>query len=233
MKHVLRRRIFYGLGTAVLMSFVMIPAAAQKSVIHARDEAREATQVLTRVMSDRSRSIPRSLLRKAVAIAVFTNVKKGGFIIGGTGGDGVIARRTGKTWGPPVYYDIGGADIGLQIGAKKGDFVLLFMTQSALDDLLDDELELTASLGIAAGPVGETAGATTATDSNVYVYSNASGAFAGASVGGGSIKANNSINEELYKMKGGAILTNPSQIKLSTLPAELQTFSSTVAKYAN
>jgi len=233
MKYVIRNLIFFSIAYAVLIGFVTIAVSAQKSVIHARDEAREATQVLTKVMSDRSKSIPRALLRKAVAIAVFTNVKKGGFIIGGTGGDGVIARRTGKTWGPPVYYDIGGADIGLQIGAKKGDFVLLFMTQTALDDLLDDELELTASLGVAAGPVGETAGATTATDSNVYVYSNASGAFAGASVGGGSIKANNSINEELYKMKGGAVLTNPSQIKLSTLPAELQTFSSTVAKYAN
>ena len=233
MKYVIRNLIFFSIAYAVLIGFVTIAVSAQKSVIHARDEAREATQVLTKVMSDRSKSIPRALLRKAVAIAVFTNVKKGGFIIGGTGGDGVIARRTGKTWGPPVYYDIGGADIGLQIGAKKGDFVLLFMTHTALDDLLDDELELTASLGVAAGPVGETAGATTATDSNVYVYSNASGAFAGASVGGGSIKANNSINEELYKMKGGAVLTNPSQIKLSTLPAELQTFSSTVAKYAN
>ena len=233
MKYVIRNLIFFSIAYAVLIGFVTIAVSAQKSVIHARDEAREATQVLTKVMSDRSKSIPRALLRKAVAIAVFTNVKKGGFIIGGTGGDGVITRRTGKTWGPPVYYDIGGADIGLQIGAKKGDFVLLFMTQTALDDLLDDELELTASLGVAAGPVGETAGATTATDSNVYVYSNASGAFAGASVGGGSIKANNSINEELYKMKGGAVLTNPSQIKLSTLPAELQTFSSTVAKYAN
>src|SRR5687768_3965323 len=233
MKHEIRNRIFYGLGIAVLMSFVVMPAAAQKSVTRARNEARESTGLLTRVMSDASRSIPRALLRKAEAIGVFTNIKKGGFIIGGTGGDGIIARRTGKTWGPPVYYDIGGADIGLQFGAKQGDFILIFMTESALSDLLDDELELTAALGIAAGPVGETAGVTTGKNSNIYVYSRTEGAFAGATIGGGSIKANNSINEELYKMKGGAVLTNPAQIKMTTLPAELRTFSSTVAKYAN
>jgi len=233
MKHLIRNRICRWIGAALVINFVTITVMAQKSVIHARDEAREATQVLTNFMSNPARSIPRSLLRKAVAVAVFTNVKKGGFIIGGTGGDGVIARRTGKTWSPPVYYDIGGADIGLQFGAKKGDFILVFMSQSALDDLLDDELELTATAGVAAGPVGQNAVASTCTDGNVYIYSNASGAFAGAAVGGGTIKANNSINEDIYKMKGGAVLTDSSQIKLSTLPAELRTFSSTVSKYAN
>jgi lipid-binding SYLF domain-containing protein len=232
MKQLIRNRIFFGVGVAVLASLAMIPAAAQKSVIHARDEAREATQLLTGVMSNPAKSIPRSLLRNAVAIAVFTNVKKGGFIIGGTGGDGVIARRTGKTWGPPVFYDLGGADIGLQIGVKKGDCILVFMTESAINDLLDDNMELTAAAGAAAGPVGETAAASTGVKSNVYVYSHSSGAFAGATVGGATIKANNSINEEIYKMRGGEVLTDSSKIKMSTLPAELRTFSSTLATYS-
>ena len=233
MKQIISNRIICGLGIAVLMSVLTIPVVAEKSVIHARDEAREATQLLTGVMSVPAKAIPRSVLRDAVAIAVFTNIKKGGFIIGGTGGDGVITRRTGKSWGPPVFYDIGGGDIGLQIGVKKGDFILVFMTESALNDLLDDEMEMTAGIGAAAGPVGETASASTGVKSNVYVYSHSSGAFAGATVGGASIKANNSINEEIYKMKGGAVLTNPSQIKMSTLPAELQAFTNLVAKYAN
>jgi lipid-binding SYLF domain-containing protein len=231
MKQLLQYRIFW--GVAVLIGFVIIPASAQKSVIHARDEAREATQLLTGVMSVPAKSIPRSVLRRAIAIAVFTNVKKGGFIIGGTGGDGVIVRRTGKTWGPPAFYNIGGADIGLQIGAKKSDFILVFMTQSAFDDLLDDELELNAGIGASAGPVGETAAASTGVASNVYVYSHSSGAFAGATVGGGTIKANNSINQELYKMTGGAVLTDSSKIKQSTLPAELQDLSKTLARYSN
>src|ERR1700754_2972775 len=101
MKQLIQNRILW--GVAVLISFVVIPAAAQKSVIHARDEAREASQLLTGVMSVPAKSIPRSVLRRAIAVAVFTNIKKGGFIVGGTGGDGVILRRTGKTWGPPVF----------------------------------------------------------------------------------------------------------------------------------
>jgi lipid-binding SYLF domain-containing protein len=231
MKRLIQKRIFW--SVAVLISFVVIPASAQKSLIRARDEAREATQLLTGVMSVPAKSIPRSVLRGAIAIAIFTNVKKGGFIIGGTGGDGVILRKTGKTWSPPVFYNIAGADVGLQIGAKKGDFILVFMTESAFNDLLDDELELTAGIGAAAGPVGETATASTGIKSNVYVYSHSSGAFAGATVGGGTIKANNSINQEIYKMTGGAVLTDSSKIKTSTLPAELQEISKTLAKYSN
>ena len=233
MTHLIQKRIFFGLGVALLTSLVAIPAAAQKSVSHARTEAREATQLLNRVMSNPAKSIPRSLLRQAQAIAVFTNVKKGGFIIGGTGGDGVISRRTGKTWGPPVYYDIGGANIGLQIGAKKGDIIAIFMTEEALNDLLDDEMEMTAGIGATAGPVGDEAGVSTGKNSNVYVYSNSSGAFAGATIGGGTLKANNSINDELYNMHGGAVLRDPSKIKMSTLPAELQAFSTALAKYSN
>jgi len=233
-KYVIRNQILFGIGAALLLSFVTIPADAQKSLNRARDEARESTKLLTDVMSDGTKAIPRSVLRRAEAIAVFTNVKKGGFIIGGTSGDGVIARRTGKTtWGPPVYFDIGGADIGLQAGGKQGDFILVFMTAASMKDLLENELQIEAGVGFAAGPVGEQAGVMTDKGSDIYVYAHSEGAFAGATIGGGSIKPNNSINQDVYKMKGGAILTNPSQIKMSTLPAELQAFSTTVAKYAN
>ena len=232
MKKVIRNRMFLGIGIAVLVSFFAIPAAAQKSLTRARDEAREATQLLTGVQSVPAKAIPRAVLRNALAIAVFTNIKKGGFIVGGTGGDGVIVRKKGNAWGPPVYYDMSGADIGLQIGVKKSDIILVFMNESALNDLLDDAMELNAGIGAAAGPVGETAGASTGVKNNVYVYSHSSGGFAGATVGGGSVKANNSLNQAIYKMNGGAILTDASSIKMSTLPAELQEFTNLVAKYS-
>ena len=231
MKRVISKRIIYSIGIVVLTSVVTIPAVAQKSLTRARDEAREATQLLTGVQSVPAKAIPRSVLRDALAIAVFTNIKKGGFIVGGTSGDGVIVRKKGGAWGPPAFYDMSGMDIGLQIGGKKSDIILVFMNESALNDLLDDAMELNAGIGAAAGPVGETAGASTGVKSNVYVYSHSSGGFAGATVGGGSVKANNSINQALYKMNGGAVLTDSSSIKMSTLPAELQAFTNLVAGY--
>ena len=233
MKHEVLKRTVIGLCIALAMSFVTIPAMAQKSLERAKNEARESTKLLNDVMMDGSKAIPRSVLQRAEGIAIFTNVKKGGFIIGGTGGDGIVARRTGKTtWSAPVYYDMGGMDIGLQAGGKQGDFILVFMTAASMKDLLENDMQLGAGVGFAAGPVGEQAGVMTDKGSNVYVYANQGGAFAGATVGGGSIKPNNSINESLYKMKGGAVLTDPSKVNVSTLPAELQAFSTTVAKYA-
>ena len=223
----------------LLLSLIASQAAGQdsskvaKSKQHAADEAREAAQKLDEFMSNPSTSIPRSLLKNAEAVAVFTNVKKAGFIVGGTKGDGVISRRTGNTWSPPVYYDMGGADIGLQVGGKQTDYIVVFMTPAALNDLLDDEFELSAAAGVAAGPMGETAAVTTGKASNVYIYSNSGGAFAGATVGGGSIKANNSINEAVYKMKAGDALRGAAQLKPAGLPAELTAFSSTLAKYSN
>ena len=223
MKVIRRSRVFFVICIAVLTSYVTIPAIAQKSVEKAKSEARESTQLFTGVMSNASKAIPRSVLKQAEAIAIFTNVKKGGFIIGGTGGDGVILRRVNKTtWGPPVYYNMGGMDIGLQAGGKEGDLILVFMSPESMKDLLENELQLGASVGMAAGPVGEQAGVTNDKNSSIYVYAHQSGAFAGATVGGGSIKPNNSINQDLYKMKGGDVLKNPSQIKMSTLPSELQ-----------
>ena len=226
---------FFGL----VLSLIASQAAGQdsgkvkKSKENAANEAREAAQKLDEFMSNPSKSIPRSMLQNAEAVAVFTNVKKGGFIVGGTSGDGVISRRIGKTWSPPVYYDMGGADIGLQVGGKQTDYIVVFMTPQALNDLLDDEFELSAAAGVAAGPMGETAAATTGKASNVYIYSNSGGAFAGATVGGGSIKANNSINEAIYKMKAGEALRNAAQLKPAGLPAELTAFSTTLAKYSN
>ena len=233
MKHLRRSQVIFVLCVAVLMSIAAITAIAQKSVEKAKSEARESTQLLTNVMSNASKAIPRSVLNRAEAIAIFTNVKKGGFIIGGTGGDGVIIRRVNKTtWGPPAYYDMGGMDIGLQAGGKQGDFILVFMTAESMKDLLENEMQLGASVGMAAGPVGEQAGVMTDKASSIYVYAHQSGAFAGATVGGGSIKPNNSINQALYKMNGGAVLTNPSQINMSTLPPELQSLSKLVAQYS-
>jgi len=81
--------------------------------------------------------------------------------------------------------------------------------------------------------MGETAAVTTGKANNVYIYSNSGGAFAGATVGGGSIKANNSINEAIYKMKAGDVLRGAAQLKPTGLPAELTAFSTTLAKYSN
>ncbi len=68
-----------------------------------RNEVREATKVFREIMSVPEKGIPRELLEKAEAVGVFPNVVKAGFIVGGRGGDGVVARRTAKPAGSGAF----------------------------------------------------------------------------------------------------------------------------------
>lgn len=215
-----------------LLMLAAVPAIAADAKEEGRNEAREATETLRAVMQKADMAIPRALLKKAEAIAVFTNIKKGGLIVGGTGGDGVISRRVGNTWSAPAFYDVGGADVGFQIGLKQTDYILLFMQPGALKDLLDDKLEIGAGLSVAAGPVGDSAVITTGATEAVYVYSNTDGAFAGATIGGATITADNSRNQAFYKMNGGEMLNDPKKVNVSKLPAELRNFTNALAQYS-
>jgi lipid-binding SYLF domain-containing protein len=199
-----------------------------------RKEVREATSVLRKIMSVPDKAIPRELLEKAEAIGVFPGVVKAGFIIGGRGGDGVVARRTPNGWSAPVFYNIGGGSFGAQIGAQKTDYVMLFMNEGALRDLLDDKLEYEGNLSFAAGPVGRTVGAGTnlTADAGILIYSRSKGLFAGATIGGAVLTADNSINEAFYGMKAGQVLERPESVNLTGISSDLRRFSDTVRMYA-
>ncbi len=201
----------------------------------AGEEVREATQVLNEMMKKPDDFIPRELLERAHAIAVITDVYKAAFIVGGRGGDGVVARRTANGgWSVPVFYDMGGASFGAQIGAKKTDYIMLFMNEGALRDLLDDKLAFEGDLSFAAGPVGRTASAGTnlTLDAAILTWSRSKGAFVGASVKGAVLTADNDTNNAVYGMSAKDILANPEQIKMTDLPGEIKNFTTTVARYA-
>jgi lipid-binding SYLF domain-containing protein len=112
-------------------------------------------------MNVKDQAIPKELLDTAEAIAVFPGVLKAAFLVGGRGGQGVISRRIKGGWSAPAFFNLGGGSFGPQIGAQRTDYVLLIMNQSGLDGLLKDKFELGGEAGIAAGPVGREAAAST------------------------------------------------------------------------
>jgi len=243
MKNTIKQWTLSGLAIIVALSFGGISISAQttmdakemkKQQKEGRGEVREATKVFREIMNVPEKGIPRELLEKAEAVGVFPNVVKAGFIVGGRGGDGVVARRTANGWSAPVFYNIGGASFGAQIGAKKTDYIMLFMNEGALRDLLDDKLEFEGDLSFAAGPIGRTVGAGTnlTADAGILIYSRSKGAFIGASIGGAVLTADNSINEAFYKMKAGEVLDKPESINLTNVSVDLRGFSDTVKLYA-
>ena len=124
-------------------------------------QASKSAKVLREVMGTPDKGIPQDLLAKAECVAVFPQVVKAGFILGGQGGRGVASCRTPSGWSAPAYFELKGGSVGFQVGAQSTDFVLLFMNESGLMSLLSDRFELGGEASIAAGPVGRTSTAST------------------------------------------------------------------------
>lgn len=82
-----------------------------------------------------------NLFKTSVGYAIFPNVGKGAYIIGGASGNGIVYEN-GNVIG---YADLKQVDVGLQIGGKAFVEVLFFKTDEALEDFKDGEYELSAN----------------------------------------------------------------------------------------
>lgn len=219
---------------AVVLALCTLPAQAQrKRTEDAARHSREGAEVFTQIMNIKEKAIPKELLDKAEAIAVFPGVVKAAFIFGGKGGQGVISRRIRGGWSTPVFFNLGGGSFGAQIGASKTDYVFLIMNQDGLDSLMKDKVELGGEVGVAAGPVGREAAASTDTrlTAGILSYSRTKGAFIGAAIKGAVIAPDNDLNEAIYNQKAKDILTG-KPMSLNEMPAEVRIFPRTLTRYS-
>src|SRR5215210_6299604 len=109
MSHSFQRGAFYALAAVMLLCLVAGSAPAQKKRMRdAQRHANDAARVFNEIMASRDNKIPKNLLDRAEAIAIFPGVVKAAFIIGGRGGQGIISRRTRGGWSEPVFFNLGG-----------------------------------------------------------------------------------------------------------------------------
>jgi len=80
---------------------------------------------------ERQQPLAAFLAKRAVAILVFPEVTKAGFLIGGEYGNGVMFRG-GRFAG---HYNTAGVTYGLQAGAQTFGYALFFMNERALEAL--------------------------------------------------------------------------------------------------
>ena len=209
-------------------------ARSAKKMRAAADQSAKAARVFNQIMDTREKSIPRELLDRAEAVAGFPGVLKGGFIVGGRGGSGVISRRVANGWSAPAFFDLGGGSIGLQIGVASTDYILLFMNERAVDSLLSDKFEIGGEGSAAAGPVGRSASASTDVKLNAQIlsYSRSKGAFAGLELKGVVIKPDKDDNMQIYGMSAHDILTGPDKIAMDKMPEGVRVFPQTLSRYS-
>ena len=149
-----------------------------------------------------SGNVSPAVLAKADCIMVLPNVKKGGFIVGGTGGRGAMSCRAGKNfdgaWSAPAMYSIGGASIGLQVGGSSTDFVLLIMGEKGVEAVLQDKTKMGSDATAAAGPSGATTASSSIGGADILTYARAKGLFAGVSLEGATLHQDGDANKRLY-----------------------------------
>src|SRR6266403_223437 len=219
----------------LLVGLIAQPVLAQKTsrMQDAARHASEGAETFTEIMNVLEKAIPKELLDKAEAIAVFPGVVKAAFIIGGRGGQGVISRRIRGGWSAPAFFNLSGGSFGAQIGAQKTDYILLIMNPNGLNGLLKDKFEIGGEVSVAAGPVGREAAASTNAllDAGILSYSRSKGLFIGAALKGAVISPDNDLNTAVYGMKANEVLTSQS-MPIGKMPPAVRIFPRTLVRYS-
>lgn len=143
----------------------------------------------------------KTYLENARGVLIVPSLVKGGFIIGGEGGSGVLlAKGADGTWSSPAFFTIAAGSIGLQIGGQVSEVIFTLMNDGAIDAILSNNAKLGGDLSVAFGPVGKGVEASTTTNLNadIYAFSTAVGAFAGGALEGAAIIDRQAYNDQYY-----------------------------------
>jgi lipid-binding SYLF domain-containing protein len=192
-----------GLLSISMLAFAPLRAATLPGIVKQSVDILDARQGTTE-------PIPLAELAKARGVAI-TDITKGGFIIGGTGGDGVVLVKIKKglsgavgmtSWSAPIPVSFSGGSFGAQIGGSNTKAIILLNSDKAVQVFTHP-----GKLAWNAQAVG-TAGADTKkegeggllSDVDVKIYKIDSGVYGGATFGGSSLR----IQDDTIKAAYGA-----------------------------
>src|SRR5215470_6683354 len=204
----------------------------EKKVKEAAEQSTRAADAIDAIMKVPDKAIPRDLLAKAKAVAVFPRVIKVAVTVGGEGGRGVVSRHSEAGWGNPVFIRGGGGSVGPQIGASSTDYFLLLMNDESIEGLMKDKFELGSEAAVAAGPVGRNASA--GTDALMHAailsYSRSRGLFAGANLKGVVLRPEDDLNLAVYNHTARELLSDQPSARSSD---GLRSFPDTLGRYSS
>ena len=196
-----RNRKALSVAIALLAALLLAgppPAAVAADADDAHAVVERARLTLGEFQRDDNYSGMMDLLKRARGVLIYPQVLKGGFIIGGSGGTGVLLVREGKDgdFSYPAFYTMGSVSLGLQIGGESAEVVLLVMSQKGIDTLLSSNFKLGGDVSIALGPVGGGAKGDITTD--FISYAKSKGLYAGLNLDGSYLSVRDSLNRAYY-----------------------------------
>jgi len=178
-----RRQILIGLASASMaLGAASLARAADRSVIDARVKL---------ALEELFRDVPgaRDLAAEAKGMLVMPSVVKGGFIVGGSYGEGALRiNEPGRGYeGNAAYYSVAAASVGFQAGVQETSHVLFFLTDRSLSKFQNsDGWEAGADAEVTLLEQGANVGVDSTSQGNpvVAVVFGADGLLVGASLEG-------------------------------------------------
>jgi lipid-binding SYLF domain-containing protein len=194
-----RRSLLAGTAAAFLLpaaepSIALADAKRQSLVDQSLDTARK-------VLSGKDFPDALKLMPKAKGVMIVPELVQGGFIIGAAGGRGVLMSHTGHgDWSYPAFYGMGSGSVGLQVGGKVSQIIFIILTEKGLHAILDHKFKFGAEAGVTMVAVGAgfEGASTAALGTDIVAFANSNGLFAGASLEGSYIDADNDWNALYY-----------------------------------
>jgi|SRR6516225_8412699 lipid-binding SYLF domain-containing protein len=163
---------------ALALSVAVLPALAAQADDELKTQSQQALTDFTKADSSLEK-----LISDSAGHAIFPNVGKGGLVIGGAHGKGLVYEKTNLIGQATMTQ----ASIGAQAGGQTFAQLILFETPAALDDFKSGKFEMSAEVSAVAIKEGASAAAKYKNGVAVFTLPK-KGLMASASVGGQKFK---------------------------------------------
>lgn len=187
-----------GVLATVALFLAQVGPACASELTEAQGTVDKAKAVFNSFMADANYSWLHNNLHKARGLLIYPQILKAGFILGGSGGTGVLVVKDEKSgdWSQPAFYTVGAVTFGLQIGAEAAEVVVMVMSKKGVDSLLASSVKLGGSASIAVGPIG--IGAKGELPADFVAFSRARGLYGGVNLEGSLIEVRDGLNRAYY-----------------------------------
>ncbi len=158
-----------------------------------------ALSTIERFAADESMESFHEFKKEAKAVFIVPELSRAALVIGGARGSGVFLARDERTgtWSQPVFYTMGSASFGLQVGRDAREVILIIRSTRGLESFYTTGLRLGTDASVATGPTGAGTGGEGLTH-DIISFSRGEGAYAGISLEGARITVSDESNEAYY-----------------------------------
>jgi lipid-binding SYLF domain-containing protein len=160
--------------------------AASRQERHARSHVEHAASAVQAMLHADPGLVGQ--VREARAVFVVPAYGRGGLIVGGSGGPGVLMVRHAGGWAGPALFNVGTISVGALAGGEGGSLVMILMTDKAVHRFEQgNNFKLGADAGLTFAHWSKDTQTVTGKP-DVVVWDNLTGAYAGASVGATDVR---------------------------------------------